>query len=310
MGRIRIFLLGKFCFQCDQQAVAGLDGKKTQELLCFLLIFRHNPHTREKIANLLWEDKSDSQSKQYLRQTLWQIQSSLDGIWSADKSLITVESDWLQINGEANLWVDIVQLEQAFALAQGSQGHLLTPSKARKLMYAAGLYRGDLLETCYQDWCILERERFQNTYLAILDWLVDYCLACRDYAAGVDYGMQLLRCDIARERTHRKLMRLHYLNNNRTGALRQYQRCRQVLEQEFEVEPATRTVDLYNQIRDGRPLDPDKLPGKDSAEEMTTKGEHTHVLKRLNHITEAVQAAHKQIAKDVEAVRLAIADKR
>jgi two-component SAPR family response regulator len=91
------------------------------------------------------------------------------------------------------------------------------------------LYHGDLLEDWFQDWCLYERERLQNIYLAALDKLMDYCEASRDYDAGLAYGTRILRHDLARERTHRRLMRLYYLAGDRTSALRQYDRCVQIL---------------------------------------------------------------------------------
>jgi DNA-binding SARP family transcriptional activator len=117
------------------------------------------------------------------------------------------------------------------------------------------------LEGCYQDWCIYERERFQHMYLAMLDKLMDHCEACREYEEGLGYGSAILRCDRARERTHRRLMRLHYLARNRTAALRQYAQCVDALREELGVGPSRRTTALYEQIRAdhlaGLPFEPE-----------------------------------------------------
>ena len=59
----------------------------------------------------------------------------------------------------------------------------------------------------------------------------------------------MLREDRARERTHRRLMRLYYLAGDRTGALRQYERCAAALRQELDVEPSRRTSELERRIR-------------------------------------------------------------
>jgi DNA-binding SARP family transcriptional activator len=45
------------------------------------------------------------------------------------------------------------------------------------------------------------------------------------------------------------MMRLYYLAGNRTAALRQYEHCVQALRRELAVDPAARTVALYEQIR-------------------------------------------------------------
>ena len=123
-----------------------------------------------------------------------------------------------------------------------------------ELRQAVDLYNGNLLEGWYQDWCLFERERLQHIHHMMLQKLMDHCEARQDYEAGIEYGMRILRSDLARERTHRGLMRLHYMAGNRTEALRQYERCAAILHQELEVEPDQQTVALYKQIQAAVPL--------------------------------------------------------
>ncbi len=111
------------------------------------------------------------------------------------------------------------------------------------------LYRGGLQESWYHDWYLYERERLQHLYLILLDKLMDYCEARGEFEAGLVYGALILRCERARERTHRRLMRLFYASGDRTAALRQYERCVAALKEELGVEPAKRTVALVEQIR-------------------------------------------------------------
>src|SRR5438876_1093845 len=97
---------------------------------------------------------------------------------------------------------------------------------------------GYLLQGCYQDWCLCERERLQQLYLGALDRLMEYSEIHGEYAAGLTYGGRILRLDCARERTHRGMMRLYHLNGDRTAALRQYERCAATLKKELGVLPA------------------------------------------------------------------------
>lgn len=102
------------------------------------------------------------------------------------------------------------------------------------------------------DWCSYERHRLQLAYLALLDQLAGYCEAQQLYAKGLDFGQAVLRCDPARECTHRQLMRLRYRVGDRTSALRQYERCTFLMAQEFGIQPSTGAVALYEQIRADR----------------------------------------------------------
>lgn len=121
---------------------------------------------------------------------------------------------------------------------------------------------GELLEGWYQDWCLFERERFQYMFLGMLDKLMGYCEGLRAYEEGIAYGMQILRRDQAREHTHRRLMRLHFLSGNRTEALRQFHRCAAILMDELGVQPADETHQLYQQIQENRlDLSPSQVRG-------------------------------------------------
>jgi DNA-binding SARP family transcriptional activator len=150
MSRLTISLFGRFSAVRSEKEVEGLEAQKVQELLCYLLIHRDRPHGREKLADLLWPTSSCTQSKQYLRQTLCQLQAALATNEVADNALIVVESDWIQINTDAAYTLDLCQFEQAFALSQRQQGHELDAAQARQLEAAVQLYCGDLLENWYQ----------------------------------------------------------------------------------------------------------------------------------------------------------------
>lgn len=253
MSTLHISLFGKLSIHRDQQPLAGLKASKAQELLCYLLLHRDHPHPRERLADLLWGDRSTSQSKGYLRKSLWQIQTALNS--QAEPSgghLLLVEPSWVQLNSEARFWLDVAVFEQAFNLVYRRPGKDLSLQCVESLCRAVDLYQGDLLEGWYQDWCLYERERFQYMYLSMLDKLTDFCETHQKYTAGQAYGTRILRYDRARERTHRQLMRLYYLAGDRTAALRQYECCTAILEEELEVRPARSTVALYQQIRADR----------------------------------------------------------
>ncbi|MCI0647797.1 MAG: bacterial transcriptional activator domain-containing protein [Chloroflexi bacterium] len=139
---------------------------------------------------------------------------------------------------------------------------MLDRQQADLLEEATELYRGELLEGWYQDWCLFERERFQYMFLGMLDKLMGYCEGLRAYEEGIAYGMQILRRDQAREHTHRRLMRLHFLSGNRTEALRQFHRCAAILMDELGVQPADETHQLYQQIQENRlDLSPSQVRG-------------------------------------------------
>lgn len=257
MCAIRISLFGKFCIEADQTKVHSFETRKAEELLNYLLLYRDRPHARESLAEVLWAGTAPEQSKGYLRKALWLLQSALETVGGQD--LITVEGDWLQINSSSNYWLDVAKFEAVYTRVQGVRGRDLSESVANDIQTAVTIYRGELLDGWYQDWCLFERERFNHQYLAMLDKLMDFCEARQLYEDGLSHGEKILRYDRARERTHRKLMRLLYLAGDRTGALRQYEKCLAALKEELSVDPSERTLQLYELIRADYKLDDQSL---------------------------------------------------
>jgi len=250
MSILSVCLFGNFTVHCGEQSLPNLNIQKVQELFSYLLLFRDRPHPRESLANIFWWDNSTVQSKRYLRKTLWQLQTGLkaSGI-SPDNCFFIIKPDWIQLNPDVNIWLDVAKFEGIFNQIQGMQGRDLDQKQVQILQQAIDLYQGDLLEGWYQDWCIYERERFQHIYFVMLDKMMGYCEAHQYWEKGLVYGAIILRYEIARERTHRRLMRLHYLAGDRTAALRQYERCVAALDEELAVKPAKRTVEIYEKIR-------------------------------------------------------------
>jgi DNA-binding SARP family transcriptional activator len=188
---------------------------------------------------------------------------------------------------------------------RGRVGADLDAEQAQALHSAAGLYHGDLLEGWYHDWCLYERERLQNLYLSILDKLADYSEACGEHEAGLAYGALSLRYDGARERTHRRLMRLHYLAGERTAALRQYDRCVEVLRSELAVAPAARTVALYEQIRDERYISPKRRPVRPADTQMPPASHLPKALEDLRQMQRTLTETQDQIERVIRAIELA-----
>ncbi len=244
----RTFLFGRFHAERHGQPVAGLDAARAQELLGYLLLNRARPHPRLALAALLWSDLPEPQARQYLRKTLWQLSVAINGSRPSPRELLAIEPEWVQLALDERAWLDVAQFEAAYERARDVPGQELAPGAAAELADAVALYRGDLLEGWYQDWCVFERERLERMYLIMLDKLMIYSESRGQYESGVAYGTLALRRDRARERTHRRLMRLHYLSGNRSEALRQFRRCAAALREELDVAPARQTRLLYERL--------------------------------------------------------------
>ncbi len=249
---LRITLFGKFSVHLGQDSLLDRTPHRAQELLAYLALHRDRAHPREALAEVLWPEGEGSHGRKYLRQALWQLHS---GLLAAGRPraarLVHAEADWVEFALDDQDELDTVRFERAFRAARGTRSELLRPEVARGLAEAVQLYRGDLLESCFAEWCRYERDRFRRMYLTVLDTLVEYQEARQEYEAAIGYATIALRQDPARERTHRGLMRLLAKSGDRAAALRQYDRCTEALRDELGVEPEPETVVLQQLIRTG-----------------------------------------------------------
>lgn len=312
MAMLDISLFGKFSVLSREQALDGFDSCKVQELFSYLLLHRGHSHPREILAGLLWGDSSTAQSKKYLRQALWQLQAALgaQGEPENERRTLLIEPGWVQVNPVADVQLDVASFEQGYALVQKRPGRELDEASARAMQAAVSLYQGDLLEGWYQEWCLYKREQLQNMYLSMLDKLMDYCEAQQHYEEGFDYGARILRHDRASERTHRRLMRLHYLAEDRTAALRQYRQCVGALHEELGVRPARLTITLYEQISADRLADPLSLDTENALASEIATTKLPEVLGRLHQLQEALAEIQRQVRQGIQSAELVLKGRR
>lgn len=284
-----------------------MEARKVQELLSYLLIFRNHPQSRELLSETLWNNNSSEHSKKYLRQTLWRLQSALRLVGNVSEPVLLLDQDWIQFNLTTDFWVDIAEFEYAFDLLKGKKTAELSTSDFSLLRQAVDVYKGNLLEGWYQDWCIFERERFQLMHLALLDKLVQYCELHQEYEAGLNYGMEILRYDHAYERTHRQLMRLYALTGNRTQALHQYARCATALRDELGIEPSERTRELYEQIRSDTFRPPIFGMGKAISRKEEADLSVNEMLVRLEQLALMLKGIESQVQREIVALESVLA---
>lgn len=312
MSVTKISLFGKFAIKSDEQYTYKLETRKSEELLCYLLLNRDRPHSRESLADILWGENSASQSKNYLRKALWQLTSSLDKYCcSSNQDLLSTDAEWIEINPDFFYWLDVAVLENAFENTKGIRGRDLPKEQIELTIQAVEAYGGDLLEGWYQDWCIYERERLQHLYLALADKLMDYYEVQEQFENGLVYGNKILRYDRARERTHRRLMRLYYLAGERTASLRQYKKCVSVLREELEVRPSHPTRVLFEMIR--ADLGSESIKSYRSVGLPSFKANEDSLLKVFRGLTAFQQTLNwvqEQLSRELDAIQRALRTER
>ncbi len=238
---LRIRLLGELSLAYGATLVTGISTGRAQALLAYLVLQRHAPQPRQRLAFQLWVDSTDTQARTNLRKELSYLRRALPEV---DKFLL-VDAKTLQWHPNARFTLDVAEFEQALGAAEQGTNPALVRSA---LEQALELYQGDLLPRCEDDWLLPERERLQQLRIRALAQLMDLLETQRDYRAAIDRAQQLLRIDPLNEAAYCSLMRLQMLSGNRANALQIYHRCMTILREELGVEPSSSTRKLYEQV--------------------------------------------------------------
>jgi DNA-binding SARP family transcriptional activator len=251
MPGTRITLFGALEVSHGQAAPQRPPTQKVLSLLGYLVVQHGVPQSRDKLVDLLWPDLLPRQGRRMLSDALWRARRLLTQPGAADTPLLDISGAAVAFRPAPDTFVDLIAFER---LLQPFASRLDDPAgigdDAIGLMREAiSLYRGDFLEDCYDDWTLFERERLRELYLGTLRRLLTCDMNAQAYAAALQTALRLVRADPLREEGHRDLMRLYYLLGREADALRAYEQCAKLLDEELGVEPDPATVSLYEEIR-------------------------------------------------------------
>jgi DNA-binding SARP family transcriptional activator len=228
--------------------ITGFTGQQHYLLFCYLLLHRQVPHAREQVAAVFWGDTPSSLARKHLRNTLWRLSQAFQSVGASLDELIAIQEDYIAFAKTNTYRLDIDEFETASHLSLDHSSQELSPEQVSLLEGAVDIYKGDLLEGVYEDWCLYERERLRLALLNILIRLMEYHGRNGNYERGLQYGQRILLLEPTRERVHRQMMMIHWLAGDRAAALLQYRSCCEILRTELGITPVQETQHLHETI--------------------------------------------------------------
>ena len=215
----------------------ALASPRIRSLLAYLVLGRAHPLGRQKLAFLFWPDSNERQARTNLRQALHHLRHALGS--AAECVHVDNQSVQWVATREAN--VDVVRFEEC--ARAGLEDH-----DEEALAQAAAVYQGDLLEGCFDDWILSERDRLRAMAGAVLRRMLEIAWEGGHSASSIAFGERLLRLDPLDESTYRRLMELHAAVGDRARAVRIYHEGVAALDRELGVSPDATTVELYERV--------------------------------------------------------------
>jgi DNA-binding SARP family transcriptional activator len=107
---------------------------------------------------------------------------------------------------------------------------------------------GELLPGWYDDWVSVERERTHQLRLHVLEALARELAERGAYAHALQAALKAIELDPLRETARRAVINVHLAQGNTADALREYQRFRDLLQEELGVGPTRYMSELIAQI--------------------------------------------------------------
>jgi len=244
MASLQLVLLGGFQARAAGQEI-DVPGRKERALLAYLALSAGGARSRDKLAGLLWSDRGDVQARESLKQAVFKLRKSLDGVQPPS---LRADREFVILDTQA-VTVDVAEFEQ-----------LIGEGKSESLAPAITLYRGDLLDgldlrdAAFEEWLLTERQRLRGLACEAMAKLVDWHMSAGAHDQAGAAARRLLAIDPLREVAHRALMQIYAAQGQTALALKQYKLCRDTLGTELSVRPEAETDRLYQSIRDKRTI--------------------------------------------------------
>lgn len=281
-------------------------AQKVKSLLCYLLLNRETCHSRDQLANLWWKDLDTPKARHCLSTAIWRLRQTLEANQVGRASFLISEDDTIRFNTSSDYWLDVDEFEKLCAQARQLEVRddvaLVTI-----LRRAVTLYRSDLLPECYEEWCLVERQRLQQLHLFALNRLASAHVRRNEFTESIACYQKILVCDPLREEVHRELIRLYLKTSCPQEAVRQFNLCAGTLKSELGIEPMAETVALIRNLstedRNAVHLEIQQATIPASADKIATRQELQDILTHLSGATERIALANAQVQQALQQVK-------
>lgn len=228
-----------------------------QRLVTFLAL--HNGALpRSRVAGMLWPDVPVGRANANLRASVWRVPVPCRPVIELSRQHIRLAPDVT------------VDLTAAISLAQRLLDRSQRCNEKDLSVEARAELCTELLPACYEEWILVECERFHQLRMHALEALCERLTAAERFGEAVDAGLAAVCAEPLRESAHRILIKAYLAEGNAGEAGRQYEMYRRFIHDELGAEPSDRMrmLMLGVPVRDHSPelgrqglADPPLLPG-------------------------------------------------
>jgi predicted ATPase/DNA-binding SARP family transcriptional activator len=250
MTGLKLFLLGPPRLERGDDSIK-LEARKNIALLAYLAM-TGECHTRESLVTLLWPELNPSRARAGLRRNLSTLKKAIG------EQYLLVDRQTIGLDTTADIWSDVLHFKELLAECNrhSHQDDVVCSHCQALLSEAVELYRGDFLEGFslrdspnFDEWQFFQTERLRGDFASALEDLVDLQTSQGNYPAAINYARRWLSLNPLHEPAHQQLMKLYAWSDQQAAAIRQYEECERILQEELGVSPDEDTTRLYQAIK-------------------------------------------------------------
>ena len=212
---------------------------KAAALVKILALQPERTRHREQLIDWLWPEADAEAGSSSFYKSMHHLRRAARACNAPD--LITLGRGTVTLCRDAVIDVAAFRALGRQALGSGDLGALEGAIAA----YGGELLPGDI----YESWTEPHRDEFRTLHHRLRLELADRYLHRRRIDDAITHYQQILEANALSEEAHRGLMRAYGAGGQRELALRQYDRCRALLEAELAASPSDETEALLSEIR-------------------------------------------------------------
>jgi DNA-binding SARP family transcriptional activator/pimeloyl-ACP methyl ester carboxylesterase len=234
-------MLGRFEVRVD--GCTAIDRRwpraKAKQILKLLALQVGRSMHRDQVAEAIWPGIDPEAAANNLHKNIHYLRNAV-ARYGYEGEFISLHDGTLELSSD--VWIDAHEFVDECLRGRDAQD-------VDRLQRALARYRGELLpDDLYEPWTERHRDNLRALFVSGSLRLSSLLLKQGAFRQAGEHASAALQVEPTMEDAHWMLMRIHDQAGNRAFALRQYERCKDVLQQELGIEPGERIRALRRTI--------------------------------------------------------------
>lgn len=248
---LTIKLLGPVEIFRDPQRPFAADAwttRRARDILCFIATRPHRRASKDSIIDTFWGEADFAATEKNFHPTISHIRKALNSNQLIKLNFLLYRDGDYLLSPEFSYRIDTEEFDRLVEAGEAARRAGKLDECARAFEAAVALYRGDFMQSSYDDWTNELRTYYREQYLHLLEALTALAQKSEDWTRSIQLARKILRDDPYREDIHCRILRAHAALGRKEAVKEQYEALCRLLSDELGVEPAAETQRVYREL--------------------------------------------------------------